>query len=509
MEDQHPLEEVPADPAAEPGQHQGAMSRRSMLMGMGALAAGSALAACAPAGSKSSSRAVSVPATELASLDATARAAVRPPGSLPNPKLKAGTDTIPQIEHIVVLMMENHSYDDHFGMLKRGDGFKLGSDGLPLDANLYTNGNLLKAFHMPSTCQLDATPSQSWDASHTAYDNGLNDGFVNGSGPVAMGYWDGTDIPYYYGLAAAFPVADRWFSSVLAQTYPNRRFLMAGTAAGIVTTSTASLTAPPPPNGTIFDRLDAHKISWKNYYTNLPSVAIIPSVLKKDTKHFAKTSQFIKDAAAGTLPSFCIVDPDFSHQSEEDPQDIRQGERFAAAIINAAMHGKAWAKTLLIWTYDEHGGYYDHVPPPAAIKPDSIAPEINVPPDLPGGYDRYGFRVPAIIVSPYAKKNYVSHVVHDHTSVLKLVETKWNLPAMTFRDANADNLLDSLDFKSKPAFLKPPKLPAPALPAGITIDAAAPTKDNCTEGMPGGTIPPADAIVPASQGSGLRIGAQK
>ena len=106
-------------------------------------------------------------------------------------------------------MMENHSYDDHFGMLKRGDGFKLGTDGLPLDANLYTDGKLLKAFHMPSTCQLDAQPGQNWNASHTAFNNGRNDGFVNGSGPVAMGYWDGTDIPFYYGLAETFPVADR------------------------------------------------------------------------------------------------------------------------------------------------------------------------------------------------------------------------------------------------------------------------------------------------------------
>ena len=171
------------------------------------------------------------------------------------------------------------------------------------------------------------------------------------------------------------------------------------------------------------------------------------------------------------------------------------------------MHGKAWAKTLLIWTYDEHGGYYDHVPPPAAIKPDNIPPEITSPPDLPGAYDRYGFRVPAVIVSPYARKNYVSHVVHDHTSILKLIETKWNLPAMTFRDANASNLLDSLDFKSKPAFLKPPKLPAPGLPASVDIDKTSATTDHCTEGDPGGTIPPPEAVVPASQGSTLRIGA--
>jgi phospholipase C len=508
MDAEEPFGDGLLETARYPGDDPGALSRRTILRGIGALGAGAALAACAPGGPKAASRAFIAPGNHRAELTSTTpHTAVRKPGSRPNPKLPIGTDTIPQIEHIVVLMLENHSYDDHFGMLRRGDGFKLGSDGLPLDANPYTTGNLLKAFHMPSSCQLDSSPGQNWDASHTAWDNGRNDGFVTGSGPVAMGYWDGSDIPFYYGLGKTFPVADRWFCSVLAQTYPNRRFLMAGTAAGIVSTTTAALFAPTPPNGTIFDRLDAHKISWTNYYTNLPSGAIIPSVLKKDPKHFAKMSQFLLDAKAGKLPSFSIVDPDYSHQSEEDPQDIRQGERFAAAVINAVMHGKSWAKTLLIWTYDEHGGYYDHVPPPAAIKPDNIPPEIHVPPDIPGGYGRYGFRVPAVIVSPYARKNYVSHVVHDHTSILKLIETKWNLPALTYRDANADNLLDSLDLKAKPAFLTPPKLPAPALPASIAIDKSSAGTDHCTEGNPGGTIPPPGAIVPLSEGAGLRIGA--
>ena len=361
MDDQLSSDEPANDAGGDPTDEHGPLSRRAVLKGIGALAAGSALAACAPGAVKGTSR---VPSSHFARLTSDSHITFRKPGSLPFPKLKAGTDTMPQIEHIVVLMMENHSFDDHFGMLQRGDGFKLGSDGLPLDANLYTDGNLLKAFHMPSSCQLDSHPGQNWDASHTAYDGGLNDGFVNASGPVAMGYWDATDIPFYYGLGKTFPVADRWFCSVLAQTYPNRRFLMAGTAAGIVSTSTAALVAPPPPNGTIFDRLNAHHITWKDYYSDLPGIGTIISVLEKNSKHTAKVSEFITDAAAGKLPSVSFVDPNFSHQSEEDPQDIRQGERFAAAIINAVMHGKAWSKTLLIWTYDEHGGYYDHVAPP-------------------------------------------------------------------------------------------------------------------------------------------------
>ena len=496
------------EPAAIDGGDDPALSRRSVLKGLGALAAGTALAACVSSTKSTLPSSTTARPLPSSSTSTPGPAPIRRPGSLPNPKLPAGTDTMPQIEHIVVLMMENHSYDDHFGMLSRGDGFKLGSDGLPIDANLYTDGKLLKAFHMPSSCQLDSSPSQSWDSSHTAFANGRNDGFVKGSGPVAMGYWDQTDIPFYYGLGETFPLADRWFSSVMAQTYPNRRFLIAGTAAGIVSTTGAALIAPEPPNGTVFEQLHAHGITWRNYYNDLPAaIGVIPKVLAKYPHNIAKDDQFLADAAAGKLPSVSYVDPNFSHQSEEDPQDIRIGEQFAAKIINAVMYGPAWAKTLLVWTYDEHGGYYDHVPPPRAIKPDNIPPDITVPPYLPGAYDRYGFRVPAVIVSPYARKKYVSHVVHDHTSILKLIETKWNLPALTFRDANADNLLDSLDFTGKPAFLEPPALPAPALPASANTAALAAANDHCTEKHPGGTIPPREAVVSASEASSLRVGA--
>ena len=167
---------------------------------------------------------------------------------------------------------------------------------------------------------------------------------------------------------------------------------------------------------------------------------------------------FLADAAAGTLPAVSIVDPDFHKNSEENPQDIRYGEAFSALIINAVMHGEGWPGTLLIWVYDEHGGYYDHMPPPEAPVPDDRAPEG----DSRWRYDRYGFRVPAVIVSPYARPAYVSHRVHDHTSILKLIETKWNLPPLTRRDAMADDLLDSVDLSRPPAFLSPPSLPPPA-----------------------------------------------
>jgi phospholipase C len=384
-------------------------------------------------------------------------------------------------------MMENHSFDNYLGMLGRGDGFAVDRRGRPTATNPDADGNHVHAFHMPSACQLRGRPSQSWNATHLAYAGGRNDGFVKAGGPVAMGYWTEADLPFYYGLARTFVVCDRWFASAPASTFPNRRYLLAGTSAGRIDNSgPEAVLAPSPANGLIFDQLDAHGISWKDYFSAVPSVGLFRSAVAKPDVNLAPIARYFADAAAGTLPAFSIVDSDAETSSEENPQDIHLGEQFAARVINAAMSGPAWPRTLLIWCYDEHGGYYDHVPPPRAPAPDSIPPDVHVPPDQPGAFDRYGFRVPAAIVSPYARRRYVSHVVHDHTSILKLVETKWNLPALTYRDANADDLLDCLDFRGRPAFLEPPRLPPPALSSGAV---------GCTPGD-AGTIPPAGAVTP-------------
>ncbi len=418
----------------------------------------------------------------------------RHPDSLPFPHLPAGTDTMPEIEHIVVLMMENHSYDNYLGMLRRGDGFARGRRGGPANSNpTGVPGQVLPAFHMPNDCQQDGHPSQDWLASHEQYADGRNDGFVtSASGPVAMGYWDGTDLPFYYSLASTFPLADRWFSSLLGQTLPNRRYLLAATSAGMVNDDVSQLTQRPP-NGTIFDRLDQHGIDWRDYYhsgSNAGSLAWL-SEISAIGPHNVTVDHFFEDAASGSLPGLSLVDPDFGTGSEEDPQDISEGERFSSEVVRAVMHGPAWHKTLLVWLYDEHGGYYDHVPPPPALPPDSIAP---TPPSGVSSYDgfaRYGFRVPALVVSPFAKRDHVSHVVYDHTSILAMVERKWNLPALTYRDANASDLTDFLDLK-RPGFRDPPALKAPAASASSTGQGSGTA--SCTPGD-AGTIPPPGAVV--------------
>jgi phospholipase C len=202
--------------------------------------------------------------------------------------------------------------------------------------------------------------------------------------------------------------------------------------------------------------------------------------LKYDSTNVKTMTEFASDAKAGTLPSFSFIDPDYSNTSQENPQNISLGETFLQTVVEAIGSSPAWRKTVLIINYDEHGGYYDHVPPPVALAPDDVAPAVQSGESTYDGYRRYGFRVPSIVVSPYSKTDYVSHMVYDHTSVLAFLERKFNLPAFTKRDANANDMFDFLDSKalakSTPNF---PEFPSIAKAGGFT----------CTPGQPG-TIPP-------------------
>ena len=401
---------------------------------------------------------------------------LRQPDSLPFPNKPAGTASMPEIEHIVVLIMENHSFDNLLGMVPHRVPGRASVDGLtlrhgqPANANPDSTGNPVRAQHASSPCQLAGVPSQSWNASHQAWDGGLGDGFVRASGPAAMRFWDARDIPFTYSLARYFPIGERHFSSVLGQTFPNRSYFFAGTSQGTVDDTIA---AAPPANGTIFDRLDAHGINWAVYYQTYPSMVIVPGAsTPARAPRVRKFDQFLSDVASGRLPQFTFIDPDYRISSEENPQDIQLGERLIAQVVSALMRARTWKRTALFLTYDEHGGYYDHVPPPPAIPPDSILPLLTSA-DTPGAFDRYGFRVPTIVVSPWARPNHVSRVVGDHTSITAFVERKWNLPAMTFRDANAAPMLDYFDFR-RPSFETPPKLAAPpALGPGLAKCSAA------------------------------------
>jgi phospholipase C len=451
---------------------QVSLNRRQFLGG-GLAGASIMLGACGGAASQSAS----------SSTTAVSRG-LRQPGSRPYPDLPAGTEQFPKIKHIVVVMMENHSFDNILGLIGRGDGYTLGPNGQPTAKNPDGHGNYVHAFHMPTECQTKGV-GNDWKVTHEAYDNGTCQGFVTSTTAEAMGYFTSDDLPFTCGMAKSFPIADRYFCSAMAQTDPNRRFLIAGTALGLIDDTFPSAL---PPNGLIFQQFNKHGITWKDYYSTLPTLGVFLPLLEDPTLSvgLAKMDEFYTDAAAGNLPSFSLLEPNYDESSEEDPQDVQFGDQYMGEVVNAVMSSPNWPSTMLIWTYDEHGGYYDHVPPPAAVPPDDVPPALK-PGDPPGGFDRYGFRVPSGVVSPYAKKNFVSHTIYDHTSILKTVEEKWNLPALTRRDANANSLFDMLDLDKKPAFMKPPKLPAapnPVPKAGCLSSGA-------------GTIPPPSAVTKA------------
>jgi phospholipase C len=249
-------------------------------------------------------------------------------GERPFPDLPKGTDTLPQVDHILVLMMENHTYDNWLGMLgrgpgqqPRGDGFTIGPNGQPTASNPASDGQTQHAFHMPTTCQLTGQPTQEWTQSHIQFDHGRNDGFVkSGSGPVAMGYWTGANLPWSYSLATTFALGDRWFAPLLGQTYPNRRYLLAATSVGMVDDILPE-TIGPPPNGTIYDLLDAHQISWRNYYSTFPATSYLylgDAIRNHDS--VVPIGQFFTDANSDSLPGFAIIDPDWDTSSGEDPR---------------------------------------------------------------------------------------------------------------------------------------------------------------------------------------------
>jgi phospholipase C len=425
---------------------------------------------------------------------------------------------MPQIEHIVLLMMENHSYDNLLGTLppKRAnglaDGFKMSpaavtkpdewdpDGGWNPNGVLASNPNGVKgqwqwAYHMSTTCQHSGSPTQEWSASHEQYDNGRMDGFVTcvsygqpaPAGPVGMAYWNAGDIPVLSSLARSFPVADRWFQSVLGQTDPNRRYVIAATSSGMVDDISLStsltlgdliqdLTLPIPSVGTIFDLLTLFGISWANY-TNNNIESQTPNLYPEEDGALnlleAKplvggSDSFFAACASGTLPGFSFIDENYSTQSQENPQDLVVGEALIRQVVKALAESPAWSKTLMILTYDEHGGYYDHVPPPPALAPDLIPPVVEPGQSVYDGFHRYGFRVPAVVISPYSRPNWVTHTVYDHTSVLAMIERKWNVPAMTFRDANANDLSGFLDMArleaNRPMSFEAvcPNLPEPA-----------------------------------------------
>ena len=369
---------------------------RRQLLGSGVAGASLVLGACGQSSS----------APSTTSTTAVKRKGILEPGSLPYPGRAVGTDQVPEIEHFVVVMMENHSFDNILGLIGRGDGFTLGADGQPTAKNPDGQGNYIHAFHMPTECQTNGV-GNDWKVTHEAYDGGTCQGFVTSTSAEAMGYFTKDDLPFtlWHGQHVSHrrPVLllghgpDRPESPLPHRRHlarPHRRHIPAG----------------PPAQRRDLRAVQQARDHLEGLLLDATDPRGVPAALGDNalSKGLAKIDQFYVDAAAGNLPSFSLVEPNYDDQSEENPQDIQFGDQFVGKVVNAVMSSPNWPKTMLIWTYDEHGGYYDHVPPPAAIPPDDVPPAL-VAGRSPGGFDRYGFRVPSGVVSPYAKENYVSH----------------------------------------------------------------------------------------------------
>jgi phospholipase C len=358
--------------------------------------------------------------------------------SNPHPKRRTLPDPATSgLDHIVVLCMENRSYDHYLGWLPGGDGIQSGltyadDNGAPHSTHHLTDWQ---------GCGFN-DPDHSVEGGALQLNNGACDGFRKGSNDdFALGYYTAKDLAFLGPLVREFTTFDRYFCSILGPTYPNR--LYTHSAATDRLTNTTDVSSMP----TIWDRLAAAGVPANYYFSDLPVLALYGQKYASIARPFGT---FFAQAASGTLPAYSYLDPFFLGEdqggsNDDHPHaDIRRGQALLSSVVHALMASPLWERTALVITYDEWGGFFDHVAPP-------------VLPDADPAHAQAGFRVPCVVVSPFARRGYVGHEVYDHTSILKMVEWRYGLAPLTARDAAARNLAEALDFASPRA--TPPHLP--------------------------------------------------
>lgn len=416
-------------------------------------------------------------------------------GALPDETLGASIPTgkdMP-IETIVVLMQENRSFDHYFGHFGKYAG-RTDVEAAPENAsNPDRVGPVSSGAHpwhrAPHYCFLDT--NHEWTGSHVQFDDGKMDGFYETNhldkgevmpnpetalrdGERAMTWYDERELPYYYALAKAFGLGDHYFASLLGPTWPNRMYLFAATSFGYAENRAfPDLTAFPFPgnDAVLLDELEKRHVDWRFYSAGGPPGLTTVLGVTLPTRYgrdiLFTMDDFFADAAAGKLPPVVYLDPDFTRtgapdgNDEHPPANLQVGQRFTSKIVDALMKSPQWSKLALFMMYDEHGGIYDHLPPPKACAPDDKLPTDRNGAREDGAFDRYGMRVPFLVVSPYAKRGYVGHGVYDHASILRFIQAKHRVPALTARDANALIPTEFFDFSA------PPNLELPALPEAV------------------------------------------
>jgi phospholipase C len=340
------------------------------------------------------------------------------------------------IEHIILVMMENRSFDHFLGWLPGADGRQVGLTFLD------RNGNSQQTFGLAPEFQAcdNVDPDHSFEGGRVQFNNGACDGWLrSGNNDIfAIGYYTQPDLPFYGTAAPNWTVLDRYFPSIMGPTFPNRIYQHSGQT-DRVRNIIETVKLP-----TIWDRLAEKRLKGRYYFTDLPVLGLYGPKYQSIS---ASVNQFYADCASGNLPNVAYVDPGFlgalnGTSNDHHPHaDIRNGENFLARVYKSVTKSPAWRKTVLIINFDEWGGFYDHVPPPTAVIPEADK--------VAGNMDgRLGFRVPCLIISPFARRGFVSSTVFDHTSVLKLIEWRWNLEPLSVRDQSANNLAEVLDFSA-------------------------------------------------------------
>ncbi len=315
-----------------------------------------------------------------------------------------------------------------------------------------------------------ADPGDDWKRSHIAFAGGANDGFSaaaatadDPAGARVMQHYTADDLPVLHALAERFAVSDRHFAAILADADANRAMLYGASTHGRLDASAdtpaAVIGADDAPS--LFDLLDGAGVSWR-VYTEGDGPAALAPVRARHGDRFG--GSFGTDAAAGTLPhvAFVEVAPQSSGGGRFDfraPGDVQLGDRFLSELYSDVSASPQWPRMAVIVTFLDGGGFYDHVPPPAACPPDAGDPGRDAAPPLT--FDRDGFRVPLVVVSPWARAGAVSHTPTDHASITRLIEARFGLPSLSARDSNADPLLDLFDFTSPPRAT--PAMPRPIL----------------------------------------------
>jgi phospholipase C len=367
------------------------------------------------------------------------------------PIAAAEPETKTPLKHVIVLMQENHSFDNYFGTFAGVNGLQ---PGICMPVVAGRDGACVEPFHIGSNEIQQSDLDHSRATYEGQFNSGKMDGFVhalnqrNQDGRLAMGFYDDRDIPFYWNIASEYVLFDNFFSSVGAGSFINHVYWVAGgTGVKVDSVPSGGLKVK-----TIFDDLQERGITWKfyvqnfdkglnyrtlaNYPRNRAAQVIWNPLLAIDrfiddptfASRIVGLEEYYKDLEAGTLPSVAYIVP--SGPSEHPPSSLQSGQIFSRSLVNALVRSSAWKDSAFFITYDDWGGWFDHVLPPRV--------------------DEFGFgpRVPTMLISPYARRGKVDSTQLDFTAFLKLIQDNWGLASLTSRDANSQSLLNAFDFES-------------------------------------------------------------